>query len=331
MGRRRSGCYNDLLTYPEVLNKKIWLTEFAALRSGSMHDNIILTRQLVGWMRQQSFMERWFWFSIHSDQYWADSNPPRLELLDDNGLRRPLGDLARELGNLPLDVVVDPSNGHYEADARVTYTRPGLTYAGEIRDALGDHPLFQLVQNVGPRANTMRGRLIAVGQDRIIRKAVFQYTTNYDNAKVVLVVDRQSANGPTAQAWANDVYGATPSTAGEILFPRSDRVRALGIGLLARTSFAYPNATGEWFGEVNNLVLYTEPWATRPDVDGDGDVDMTDFAYVQACRTSAGQTLPITCQDADFDNDGDVDANDIQTLVDCLSGAHVPAAANCIP
>ncbi|HSW46180.1 MAG TPA: glycosyl hydrolase [Phycisphaerae bacterium] len=324
-------CYNDLLTYPEVLNKKIWLTEFGALRSSSMADNIILTRQLVGWMRQQSFMERWFWFTIHSDRYWADSTPPRLELLDDNGLRRPVGDLARELGNLPLDVVVDPNNGHYQTDVRISYTRQGLNYAGEVRDALGDHPLFQLVQNVGPWANTMRGRLITVGRDRIIRKAVFQYTTNYDNAKVVLVADRRSANGSTAQVWANDVYGGTPSTSGEIVFPKSDRVRALGVGLMVRTSFAYPYATGEWFGEMNNLVLYTEPSPARPDVDGDGDVDMEDFAYFQACLTSAGQVLPLTCQDADFDNDGDVDAADLSRIVHCLSGANAPAAASCTP
>lgn len=324
-------CYNDLLPYPEVLSKKIWLTEFAALRSGSMAENIILTRQLVGWMRQQSFMERWFWFTIHSDQYWADGVPPRLELLDDAGQRRAVGDVARELGNLPPHVVVDPTNGHYGTDARITYTRPGLTYAGEIRDALGDHPLFQLVKDVGPRANTMRGRLITVGRDQIIRKAVFQYATNYDNAQVVLVVDRRSANGSSAQVWSNDVYGATPATAGEILFSRSDRVRALGIGLWARNSFAYPNATGEWFGEMNHLVLYTEPSPVRPDVDGDGDVDLEDFGYLQACLTNPGQTLPLTCRDADYDNDGDADSDDIEQFVNCISGADVPAAENCAP
>ncbi len=155
--------------------------------------------------------------------------------------------------------------------------------------------------------------------------------TNYDNAKVVLVIDGRSANGTTTQAWMNDTYGSTPSTAGEILFSKSDRVRALGVGLMTRASFAYPNATGEWFGEVSNLVLYTEPSAVRPDVNGDGTVDLSDYAYVQNCRTTTGQTLPLECRDADFDNDGDVDTNDIRTLTGCLSGAHVPAAANCVP
>lgn len=322
-------CYNDLLTYPEVLSKKIWLTEFAALRSSTMADNILLTRQLVGWMRQQSFMQRWFWFTIHSDQYWADTVPPRLELLDDNGLRRAVGDVARELANLPPEVVVDPNNGHYQTDPSITYTRPGLTFAGEVRDALGDHPLFQLVQNVGPWANTMRGRLVTAGSGRIIRKAVFQFTTNYDNTKVVLVMDRMSANGSTAQAWANDVYGATPITSAEIIFPASDRVQALGIGLVVRTSFTYPNPTGEWFGEINNLVLYTEP--ARPDVDGDGDVDLEDFGHLQACLGGPQTAVPFTCRDADLDGDNDVDAADLARFVNCMSGANVPADQNCLP
>ena len=321
-------CYNDLLTYPEVLNKKIWLTEFGGLRTSSMAANILSSRQLVGWMRQQAFMERWFWFLIHSDQYgqWG-----QMELLNANGLRTDLGNLALELGNLPLTVVVDPTNGHYATDTRVTYTRPDLTYTGAIRDALGDHPLFQLVQNVGLTAGTMRGRLISAGRDRIIRKAVFQYTTNYDNSKVVLVVDRKSANGSTAQVWANDVYGSTPSTKAEILFPAADRVRSLGIGLVARATFSYPNATGEWFGDLNNLVLYTEPSPVRPDVDADGDVDMQDFGFVQGCVTAMGQTLPANCLEADFNNDGYVTADDLAKVVQCLSGAHVPAAASCVP
>jgi len=324
-------CYNDLLTYPEVLSKKIWLTEFAALRSGSMADNIILTRQLVGWMRQQSFMERWFWFSIHSDQYWADSNPPRLELLDDNGLRRAVGDVARELANLPLEVVVDPTNGHYQTDPVIAYTRPGLTATGAIRDALGDHPLFQLVQNITLTANTMRGRTITAGAGRIIRKAVFQFTTNYDNAKVVLVADRMSANGSTAQVWANDVYGATPATSAEIIFLASDRVRALGVGLVVRTGFTYTNPTAEWFADMNNLVLYTEPSPVRPDVDGDGDVDLEDFAYLQSCLGGPQATVPFTCRDADLDGNNVVDTADVARFRSCMSGANVPAGANCTP
>jgi hypothetical protein len=41
--------------------------------------------------------------------------------------------------------------------------------------------------------------------------------------------------------------------------------------------------------------------------------------------------LAATCQDADYDNDGDADAADIEEFVNCLSGADVPAAAECVP
>jgi hypothetical protein len=100
---------------------------------------------------------------------------------------------------------------------------------------------------------------------------------------------------------------------------------------MARTSFAYPNPTGEWFGEMNNLVLYTEPSPNRPDIDGDGDVDVEDFGHVQACLIAVSDVLPFPCQDADFNNEGTVNAADVQQVVNCLSGANVPAAANCAP
>lgn len=68
-------------------------------------------------------------------------------------------------------------------------------------------------------------------------------------------------------------------------------------------------------------------WA---DADDDGDVDLLDFARVQACASEATQT-PEACLCFDNDNDGAVDAADLPGFVDCLesSGPDWPAAPNC--
>jgi len=62
------------------------------------------------------------------------------------------------------------------------------------------------------------------------------------------------------------------------------------------------------------------------DLDRDGDVDQTDFGYLQVCLTgsSAGQTDP-DCQRAKLDDDGDVDSADTVIFRSHYSGPFVPA------
>lgn len=324
-------CYNDLQNYPETAGKKIWLTEFGALRSATMADNIVLTRQLVGWMRDQPFIERWFWFSIHSDRYWADTDPPRLELLDDNGQPWPVGLVARELATLPLDVKVDPVNGHYGTDPAVPYLRQGASQASGIQDAAGDCPRFELVQGQLLAAGSMRGRKIDVGSDRLIRKIVFQYVTNYDNMKVRMVLDRIATNGSARQAWIMDQYGSNSGTR-EMTFATSDRIRAIGAGLVVTQSFTYGQPTGEWYGELKNVVIYSEPdrGLVKPDFDQDHDVDQADFGRFQACISGAGRAQDDTaCWNARLDDDQDVDFDDLVVFLGCLGGSNVVPDPDC--
>jgi len=324
-------CHNDLQDYPETAGKKIWLTEFGALRAATMADNIVLTRQLVGWMRDQPFIERWFWFSIHSDRYWADTNPPRLELLDDNGQPWPVGLVAKELATLPLDVKVDPINGHYGTDPVVPYFRQGASEAAGIQDAAGDCPRFDLVQGQALAAGSMRGRKIDVGPDRLIREVVFQYVTNYDNTKVKMILDRIATNGSAKQAWVMDQYGGNSGTV-ELAFGTLDRIRAIGTGLVAAQSFTYGQPTGEWYGQLKNVVVYSEPdiGLLKPDFDQDQDVDQADFGHFQACYSGPGlpQDDPA-CWNARLDDDDDVDTEDFAVFLGCLSGPGVVPDADC--
>lgn len=317
-------CYEDLFHYPEVLRKKIWLTEFAALRAATMDENIDLTRQLVGWMRDQPFLERWFWFTIHSDRNWADTVPPRLELLNDQGDRWPVGDLARELATLPRTTRVDPWNHHYEADPPIVYVRPGLTHTSGIADAGGDHPRFDLRQGQSYEAGSMRGRAYATAP-RAITKATFSYQTNYDNAKVRLFVDARRRDGMNYEVWSNNQFGGTAGRA-TLVFNPAHRVCTLGVGLRVVQGFSYSLPDGEWHGMLDKVVVYTEPTPeSRGDFDADDDVDLDDFGFFQLCfRGPNAPPLYPACWLPDYDADDDVDLMDFGRFQACFNGPNRP-------
>ena len=52
----------------------------------------------------------------------------------------------------------------------------------------------------------------------------------------------------------------------------------------------------------------------RGDLDGDGDVDLSDLLAFQSCFSGAGQAVSLGCEDADLDNDGDADLADLVTF-----------------
>lgn len=64
------------------------------------------------------------------------------------------------------------------------------------------------------------------------------------------------------------------------------------------------------------------------DADGDGDVDQTDFAVVQACFTGnapgPGVFDPVNCFCVDRDDDDDVDELDYGAFEDCATGPGIP-------
>lgn len=67
-----------------------------------------------------------------------------------------------------------------------------------------------------------------------------------------------------------------------------------------------------------------------PDLDRDGDVDMSDFAKFQLCMSGAyiPQTDP-NCAQALFDADSDVDPDDVAMFLGCMNGAQVPYLPGC--
>lgn len=88
---------------------------------------------------------------------------------------------------------------------------------------------------------------------------------------------------------------------------------------------------GDFTACTPEIICCADPFA---DADGDGDVDQTDFAVVQACFTGPGPfTLdgPCRCFDRDAEGvgDNDVDGDDYGAFEECASGPGIPADPSC--
>ncbi|HSW45566.1 MAG TPA: glycosyl hydrolase [Phycisphaerae bacterium] len=97
---------------------------------------------------------------------------------------------------------------------------------------------------------------------------------------------------------------------------------------------------GDGLGDACDVCPHTAPGSPidtrgcppriKCDFDGDGDVDLDDFAHMQACLT--GTNKPQTfgnCQNAKMDTDTDVDGNDLTIFRGCMRGPKVPADPSC--
>lgn len=78
---------------------------------------------------------------------------------------------------------------------------------------------------------------------------------------------------------------------------------------------------GRFFGEGTT-------WSGDPfrsfDLDGDQDVDQSDFGLFQACMTGSGKGPPAPgCETADVDHDSDIDRDDVAAFKNCVSGPNV--------
>ena len=74
---------------------------------------------------------------------------------------------------------------------------------------------------------------------------------------------------------------------------------------------------GEWAGPATICFADICPLCDDGDVDRDGDVDLYDFAWFQACFGSPGSG---DCRCVDMDNDNDVDLDGFEDFLDALNG-----------
>lgn len=83
---------------------------------------------------------------------------------------------------------------------------------------------------------------------------------------------------------------------------------------------------------AREVPVRLEVTTIRADLDGDGDVDQSDFGLMQRCLSrDIGGLPPAGCEFARLDGDQDVDMTDVQILMSCYSGPDVMLDINCMP
>lgn len=95
---------------------------------------------------------------------------------------------------------------------------------------------------------------------------------------------------------------------------------------------------GIWQGDSSSCEqaicryqVCSEIWA---DADGDQDVDMTDFAFLQACISPAGEIPeypPYRCKCFDRDGNDAIGLEDLAAFAECAGGPGMPPVGDCAP
>ncbi|HPZ96828.1 MAG TPA: DUF5010 domain-containing protein [Phycisphaerae bacterium] len=86
------------------------------------------------------------------------------------------------------------------------------------------------------------------------------------------------------------------------------------------------DGTGGW-----HFIATFKVNRVRGDFEGDGDVDVSDFAYLQRCLTGSLQVVTdAACAAADLNGDRYIDGHDLNLFVECLGGPGVEPAAHCM-
>src|SRR5262249_44468710 len=79
--------------------------------------------------------------------------------------------------------------------------------------------------------------------------------------------------------------------------------------------------SGGWNLNYMDFLLHD---SIKGDLDGDGDVDQSDFAILQRCLSGTEVPYNPGCAASDLDSSNDVDAADVNIFEGCKRGANLP-------
>jgi hypothetical protein len=276
-------CHNDLQTYPETQGLKVWNTEYGGLKGPTMTQAADMMSGLTLWMREQSWIERWFLFYTHDDKYSAFS---MLNLFDDSGALTQLGKGYADLSLLPAGASYHHFPYTAAWDVSTAYVRSGMSQSGNVAEAFNAPGYsLSLTNGLAYAANTMRGRTFTPSNGCIYR-ARFNYLTNYDNACCNLILDVPGQPGK----WLVNSYGV--STDYVDLDLSADPVASVSFGLHIKSGFTYSGTTGDWRGVISNLMLLTCP--NPPIVTDGGSLTASSNHLAAGWTAPAGGKQPIT-------------------------------------
>ncbi len=86
----------------------------------------------------------------------------------------------------------------------------------------------------------------------------------------------------------------------------------------ARPAGSSDDSCSSTFSSAATIVVY------QVDLDGDGDVDLSDFGILQGCFTRSGESITTQCQPADLNRDGQINNADSNLFFPCMAGPDVP-------
>jgi hypothetical protein len=86
-------------------------------------------------------------------------------------------------------------------------------------------------------------------------------------------------------------------------------------------------ASGDAWNSPQTITVTVHVNTVRPDFDGDGDVDQSDFGHLQACMSNLG--IAPGCENADLDGGDMIGPGDFAVFQGCITGAGTQADAGC--
>lgn len=135
-------------------------------------------------------------------------------------------------------------------------------------------------------------------------------TTDWHNYRLTIAPDPAAGNQIRAKLYLDGNYAAPILTQSLNLAVNFDEIRF---------GDQTGNNNGVW--DVDFLRFASLGPVYVGDFDGDDDVDMKDFGYLQACLTGPLPQTDPTCAAARLDANASVNETDVSIFLDCLSGA----------
>lgn len=235
-------CYNDLQTWPETKDLKIWNTEYSLLRGRHITDGADTLGGIALWFKEQPWMEKWFFFIIAiTDDAWNQTI-----LLDKEGNINSLGKAHHALSTMgDAEVYNMPFNAPYSIGSR--YTRAGCEYTERIDERYFIGINFIMQKDESYKAGDMRGRTYTM--HRPIKRVTFNYRMTCDPALYQLELDIPG----TAALWKSG--DQTLDQWADIDLSQHN-TKQISFGLYCIEDNQYTGETGSAGVQINNITFW---------------------------------------------------------------------------